>query len=276
MKTVQLGISTCPNDTFTFHGLLSGRVRVPGVELEIQLADVEQLNRGLFEGRFEICKVSAHAALVASEEVGALEVGWALGHGVGPVVLGPEALEEVRPETRVLAPGQWTTAHLLWRLFHAEAGSVEQLVFSEIMPALQAGRADLGVCIHEGRFTWKAAGLQLFEDLGARWAERSDAPLPLGGLVARRSMDPVLRKRVQAGISESLAYARAHPGEAIQSMRKHAQEEADDVLWAHVELYVNDWTHNLGRAGHAALATLSKLASERGLLPAGRALEVLP
>jgi len=276
MKTVQLGISTCPNDTFTFHGLLSGRVRVPGVDLQIQLADVEQLNRGLFEGRFDICKVSAHAALVASEEVGALEVGWALGHGVGPVVLGPEALEEVRPETRVLAPGQWTTAHLLWRLFHAEAGSVEQLVFSEIMPALQAGRADLGVCIHEGRFTWKAAGLQLFEDLGARWAEHSEAPLPLGGLVARRSMDPVLRKRVQAGISESLAYARAHPEEAIQSMRKHAQEEADDVLWAHVKLYVNDWTHNLGPAGRAALATLSKLASESGLLPAGRALEVLP
>lgn len=275
MKPLQVGISTCPNDTFSFHALLTQELTTPGLELEFTLADVEELNQGMFEGRFDVCKVSAHAALLACDRVGALSSGWALGHGVGPVVLSREPRHALTPRSRVLAPGEWTTAHLLWRLFHDPPGQVGQRVFSEIMPALQSGAADLGVCIHEGRFTWEAAGLHLFEDLGTSWAGLTSAPLPLGGIVARRGLDPELRRRVQVAIKDSLDWAQAHRERALQSMRRHAQEESDEVLWSHVELYVNRWTRELGAEGAAALGTLSALASAKGLIPAQAALDVL-
>lgn len=275
MKSLQIGISTCPNDTFCFHALLNGEITIPGLKLEFTLADVEQLNEGMLAGRFDVCKVSAHAALLAWDRVGALSSGWALGHGVGPVVLSAQPRHVLTPNSRVLAPGQWTTAHLLWKLFHDPPGQLEQCVFSEIMPALQRGAAELGVCIHEGRFTWEAAGLHLFEDLGVRWAEISHTPLPLGGIVARRELDPGLCLQVQQAIADSLAWAHAHRESALESMRRHAQEESDEVLWGHVELYVNAWTQALGKEGEAALALLSKLAGERGLIPSGGTLEVL-
>jgi len=271
---LRLGISTCPNDTYAFHGLLSGAVAATGLELEIELHDVQELNERLLAGALDAAKASFHAALRAGAELVVLPCGAALGFGLGPVLLAPSD-RATPPDPLVLCPGEWTTATLLWRLLHPGEGHVEQVVFDQIMPALAEGRADLGVCIHEGRFTWRAHGLRLVEDLGSRWERRTCAPLPLGGIVARRDLGTRALESLRAAIARSLEHARAHPEAALATMRRHAQEQRDEVLWAHVELYVNNWTRDLGRQGRGALEALRRAACEAGLIaPDAPALEV--
>jgi len=271
---LQVGISTCPNDTFAFHALLSGAVDPGPLSLEFRLSDVQELNEALLAGSLDVVKASFHAALLAGDDYVVLEVGSAVGFGVGPLLLA--AGEGELPDApRVLCPGEWTTATLLYRLYHAGEGIVEQVLFSEIMPALEAGRAELGVCIHEGRFTFREHGLRCVEDLGERWERDTGAPLPLGGILARRSLGPRVLGELQRAIGESLAFAHAHPREALATMRQHAAEQADEVLFQHVELYVNPWTRELGAEGRAALDALRDRAREAGLVaPDARSLEV--
>lgn len=271
MSALTIGLSTCPNDTFLFHGLFSGQVDTRGLELAFELADVEELNRRLAAGRYDVAKGSFHAALLATDELCVLPVGAALGFGVGPLLLAASDASARAPEPRVLCPGAHTTATLLYHLFHAGRGRVEQVVFSEIMPALRAGRAELGVCIHEGRFTYAAQGLTLVEDLGERWERSTGAPLPLGGLLARKSLGAGTLRTLSAVLADSLAYGHAHRAETAATMARHAQELAEEVLFQHVDLYVNAWTAELGPAGRAALATLDARARAAGLLPRERA-----
>ncbi len=274
MSRIRLGISTCPNDTFAFHGLLTGLVAADGLDLAIELADVEALNERMLRGEFDVCKVSFAAALGMARDMVVLPSGSALGFGVGPLLLAAEA--DRRPaglEQLTLCPGERTTAALLFSLFHPGTTRVEQVVFSEIMPRLAAGTADFGVCIHEGRFTWQAQGLHLVEDLGSRWEAETAAPLPLGGIVAARRLGSERIAAVQRAIRDSLALALADPAAALPTMRRHAQEFDDRVLMQHVELYVNDWTLDLGDTGRRALATLSSRAAAAGLA-AGEPLEV--
>jgi 1,4-dihydroxy-6-naphthoate synthase len=275
VSALRLGISTCPNDTFTFHGLLTDRVDRRGLELTIELADVEELNRRVLAGDMDVAKVSFHAALLRADEVAVLPTGSALGFGVGPVLLAapPGAARPSGRPLRVLAPGEHTTAALLYRLFHDEA--LEHVVFSDIMPALTSGAADLGVCIHEGRFTYQEHGLELVEDLGETWERATSAPLPLGGIVGRKRLGEEVLQRVQAVIRDSLDYGLAHRRETLESMRAHAQEASDDVLFAHVDLYVNEWTRDLGAEGRRALAALSEQAAAARIVPHGRSLTVV-
>jgi 1,4-dihydroxy-6-naphthoate synthase len=275
VERLRLGISTCPNDTFAFHGLLSGAVRVPGVELDFELADVEALNRGLESGALDVAKASFHAALHLRERCAVLAAGAAVGYGVGPLVLAPSAARAAERPRRVLCPGEWTTATLLYRLFHAGEGQVEQTVFSAIVPELEAGRADRGVCIHEARFTYAARGLHLVEDLGLSWERATGAPLPLGGIIGRKSLGEGLLARVSEGIARSIDCARADPAAALATMRAHAREHSDAVLWAHVELYVTEETRSLSARGRAALSALDERAAGAGLVPPGAALRVV-
>ncbi|MEQ1825716.1 MAG: MqnA/MqnD/SBP family protein [Pirellula sp.] len=175
-----------------------------------------------------------------------------------------------------LCPGEDTTATLLFKLFHPETTQVQQVVFSEIMPRLKAKRADFGVCIHEGRFTWESEGLYLVEDLGTRWEAETHCPLPLGGIVGLRDVGLDGLRLVQNVIHDSLQYGFAHRQDTLQSMRKYAQELSDDVLFQHVDLYVNDWTFDLGRAGQAALDELSSRAIQLGLVDSANRLSQLP
>jgi 1,4-dihydroxy-6-naphthoate synthase len=272
---LRLGISTCPNDTFAFHGLLSGAVEVPGVELQIELHDVEELNEALAAGRYDVAKGSFHAAFHLASELWLLRTGAALGFGNGPLVLAPATPRSGSARRRVLGPGRLTTAQLLFRLFHPQEQAVEPMIFSEIMPALEAGEADLGICIHEGRFTFREKGLVDLEDLGLTWQERTGAPLPLGGIFARRSLTPELVSAIESAIGDSIEYGRAHPEAALGSMRRHAQEHSDEVLRAHVELYVNEHTQALGTEGLAAVAALEEHARAAGLVEeSGPRLEV--
>lgn len=269
-----VGLSTCPNDTFAFHGLLTGAVEVPGVELDFSMADVEELNQALARGELDIAKTSFAQALELADEVRVLRVGAALGHGNGPLLLAREQRTELAG-ARVLGPGARTTAALLYALFHPDGPPPEHVVFSEIMPALEAGTADVGICIHEGRFTYAERGLVALEDLGETWYERTAAPLPLGGIVARRGVPEALVAAFEGALRASIEHAHAHPEEALATMREHAQEHSDEVLRRHVELYVNDETHHLGEAGRAALRALSVEARGARLRPAvARDLEV--
>ncbi len=267
-KTIKLGISTCPNDTFAFAALIDRRVDMRGLTFEVELMDIQQLNDRLFAGDFDVAKTSFHAALSLTNETLVLPSGSALGFGVGPLLLAarpdtsPTTIDQV-----TLCPGFQTTATLLFRLFHSGTTSIEQTVFSQIMPRLKNGSADFGVCIHEGRFTWQDEGLHLVEDLGTRWERETSSPLPLGGIVARRSLGDETIGKVQAVLRDSIVLARNDPKSAMPMMRRHAQEFADKVLMQHVDLYVNDWTVDLGKVGRSALAKLSQMAGRIGLVP---------
>ena len=273
-RPIRLGISTCPNDTFAFHGLLTKAVDWRGLEFEIDLLDIEQLNERLLgddSDDFDVGKVSFHAALGAAERIVVLPSGSALGFGVGPLLLA--AMPESTPcdtTQLTLCPGRHTTAALLFALFHPDSTRVEQAVFSEIMPRLQAGSADFGVCIHEGRSTWQQQGLTLVEDLGLRWEAETGCPLPLGGIVASQSLPADTIARVQRVIADSLRFALANPAAPLPTMRDHAQELDDAVLMQHVDLYVNDQTLDLGTLGQRALDELCVRAAAVGLGSGGR------
>ena len=273
-QPIHLGISTCPNDTYAFAGILLGAVDTEGLAFEIELLDIAELNQRVCVGDFDVAKVSFSAALGLTDEAVVLPVGAALGYGVGPLLLAarpgvaPDRFDggsERGAPPRVLCPGPSTTATMLYRMFYPQGPEPQHVVFSEIMPALAERRADFGVCIHEGRFTWESQGLHRVEDLGERWERTTGCPLPLGGIVARRRLGDVLDPVVRA-IARSLAFADGHRAQALAVMKTHAQEMADSVIWGHVELYVNQGTRNLGPDGEAALKTLHRIAHSSGFL----------
>ena len=265
-RTIRLGISTCPNDTFAFHGLLTRAVDWRGLHFEVDLLDIEQLNERLLGGGFDVGKTSFHAALHLANDHVVLPSGSALGFGVGPLLLAaaagttPENISQL-----TLCPGRHTTAALLFALFHPNTTRVEHAIFSDIMPRLEAGEADFGVCIHEGRFTWQQRGLGLVEDLGTRWEQETGCPLPLGGIVASSRLPDETIATVQQVIQDSLRFALADRQAALPTMRRYAQEFDDRVLMQHVDLYVNAWTLDLGVEGAQALDELSARAASIGL-----------
>jgi 1,4-dihydroxy-6-naphthoate synthase len=274
---LHVGISTCPNDTFAFHALLDRRVRIDEVELEFVLADVEELNQRLGNGSLDVAKASCHAALLHGHRYALLRSGAAIGYGVGPLLLAREPQRAPRHGDRVLCPGALTTATLLFRTLYPELGAPEHCVFSEIQPALRDGRADFGVVIHEGRFTYRDAGLHLVEDLGDHWEERTGAPLPLGGILVKKQLGGRLHRALHRALQASIDYAWDHRDEALSTMRRHAQEHSDPVLWKHVELYVTDDTRELSRTAELALQALADAARRAGAVsPSMSPLELAP
>jgi len=263
-RLIRLGISTCPNDTFLLHALLEGEIDLGELEFEVEFLDVQELNDRLIAGDFDAAKASFYCGLTLAGKLAILDCGSALGFGVGPLLLGSK--ERTNVPQRVLCPGRWTTANLLYSLFHADLGQPEQVVFSEIIPALEAGEADLGVCIHEGRFTWQARGLDLVSDLGVTWESATDSPLPLGGIFIRKSLGADVASQVNACLRASLDWGLAHREATLKTMSRHAQELDPAVIWSHVDLYVNEHTHTLGSVGQRALTALDREARRAGLL----------
>ena len=275
-----MAISTCPNDTFAFHGILENKVDLQGLNFEIQLLDIQQLNDGLFANRFDVAKASFHAAALLADQTFVLPSGSALGFGVGPLLLAARpdespagSSEAPTSPLKTLCPGAHTTATMLFHLFYSDSVAsgrtqIDHVLFSEIMPRLKNKAADFGVCIHEGRFTWEEEGLYLVEDLGTRWEKETESPLPLGGILVRRELDSNVIERVQNVVQDSIHYGQSNRDQTLVTMRKHAQEFSDDVLFGHVDLYVNDWTVELGELGAKALRLLSQKAREAGLIEA--------
>ena len=264
-----LGISTCPNDTFAFHAILERRIDLRGLEFDVELHDVQELNDRLMAGRYDVAKASYHAALLLAGSYGVLRVGSALGFGVGPLLVAARPGTAVTPDSRVLCPGPTTTATLLFRCLHPEATAIEHRVFSDIVPALRAGEADLGVLIHEGRLTYQRDGLSLVEDLGTSFEHVSGAPVPLGGILARLSLPADVPGRLTAVLQDSIAYGWAHREETLETIQRYAQELDEDVIWPYVELYVNRHTVDFGEDGERAIATLEAQGARAGILNSG-------
>jgi 1,4-dihydroxy-6-naphthoate synthase len=251
--------SPCPNDTFMMHAIMSGAVRTDGIAFDLSLHDIQELNTGMAAERFDLCKVSSVAALKNAHAYELCSVGAAVGYGVGPLLLARPGAPALERAAGVLCPGAATTAYALFQHFYPQAGAVRQCVFSEIMPALARGEADYGVVIHEGRFTYQGLGLECVADLGAMWEERYRVPLPLGCLVAHRRVAPAVRSAFEQTVRRSIEYSYNHRDEAYQTMRAHAQELDDQALWAHVDLYVNQWSLELGEIGQAAFTRLQEI-----------------
>jgi 1,4-dihydroxy-6-naphthoate synthase len=252
-----LGISPCPNDTFIFDALVNGAVPAGDLRLDVVLEDVQTLNEWAREGRLDVSKVSYGVLPAIAPAYAVLSAGGALGRGVGPLLVARPGLGPFRPEAMTVAiPGRDTTAHLLFSLAHPAAARKRFLVFSEIEDAVLRGDVDAGVVIHEGRFTHAARGLARLQDLGEFWERTTGAPIPLGGIVARRSLPVAVRREVDRLVRASLEHALAR-GPALSAwVRAHAQAMDEAVMRQHVDLYVNEFSLDLGAAGRRAVRTL--------------------
>lgn len=268
-QRLTLGYSTCPNDTFLFYALAHDRVGCP-VRFDIQLADVETLNQAAKTERFDISKLSFAALGHLQDRYGLLRSGAALGRGCGPLIVARKGVRLAEIDHGPVAvPGLWTTACLLLGLYTGRLPQIAPMGFEQIMPAIQSGAFDAGVIIHEGRFTYSEYGLVKLLDLGEWWEETTGLPIPLGGIAVRRSLDPETIRTVEKAIGDSVAYAFRHPEATDTYVRLHAQEMAPDVVQQHIDLYVTDFTRNLGDAGEAAVHRLFEMARARGVLPEG-------
>ena len=262
---MQLGYSPCPNDCFIFYALAHGRV-APELEFKVRLADVETLNQLAREGTLPISKISYHAFFQLTETYIMLRSGGALGFGVGPLIVSKKPLETLSGR-RVAIPGGLTTANLLLKLSQPDDVALLTLRYDRIMPAVAAGEVDAGLIIHESRFTYPAYGLVKHLDLGAWWEGETGLPLPLGGIMAKRSLGDAKLKELEAAVRESLRYAYAHRAEAQPYIAAHAQEMDEGVMQQHIDLYVNELSFDVGDTGQRAVAELYRRARARGLVP---------
>ena len=269
MTELSLGFSPCPNDTYIFHALIHGLVKCPGFSFRERLEDVETLNQLALSGALDISKVSYHLLGHIRDRYALLTAGGALGRGCGPLLVSRAA---ITPETlagkSIAVPGRYTTACLLLQLFNPALSNLIFMPFHEIMPAIAAGRVDAGVIIHESRFTYQTFGLHCLMDLGAWWEQTTGHPIPLGGIAIRRELGSKTAALVNNALRASIEYARQHPNAALPYIRAHSQEMSDEVCAAHISLYVNDFSLELGPAGEAAVAELFSRAEQAGVLPA--------
>jgi 1,4-dihydroxy-6-naphthoate synthase len=267
-KTLTIGYSPCPNDTFIFYALTHGKVRVPGVEFREQLEDVETLNRMALNGALDITKISYHAIGHLRGTYALLRAGGALGRGCGPLIVAKAGTTTADLKKGLVAiPGKLTTAYLLLRLFDSSIENVQTMAFSRIMDAVSEGNVTAGLIIHESRFTYPLYNLNKLLDLGEWWEHFSGLPVPLGGILGKRTIGRNMLLPIEEGIQKSLLYAQHHPGEVIEYCREHSQEMDRKVMRNHIDLYVNDFSLDLGQEGLAAVRRLFSEAEARGILP---------
>ncbi len=269
-----LGFSPCPNDTFIFDALIHHKIDTEGLDFEVFYDDVETLNQKAFRGELDITKLSYHAfAYVASQYV-LLDAGSALGFGVGPLLICKDDPEELYTELQTAncklqtgIPGKYTTANFLLGLAFPQATNKVELVFSDIENAVLDGRIDVGLIIHENRFTYQDKGLKKIIDLGDYWEKLTGCAIPLGGIVANRNLPVAVQHKVNRVLRKSVEFAFANPKSGLEFIRQHAQEMSEEVMYKHIELYVNKYSVDLGEEGRRAVNLLFSMALEKGVIP---------
>ncbi|WP_244375773.1 1,4-dihydroxy-6-naphthoate synthase [Streptomyces ficellus] len=270
MSPVRIAYSPCPNDTFVFHAWAHGLV--PGAPgLDVTFADIDVTNGMAERGELDVLKVSYAALPWVLDEYALLPCGGALGHGVGPLVLTREPGQDLTGRT-VAVPGERSTAYLLFRLWAADVvpggvGNVVVMPFHEIMPAVRDGRVDAGLVIHEARFTYQRYGLHRLADMGEHWESTTGLPIPLGAIIAKRSLGEDTLELLAASARASVRMAWDDPGASRPYVREHAQEMDRAVADQHIGLYVNAFTADLGETGYAAVRSLLTRAAAEGLVP---------
>jgi 1,4-dihydroxy-6-naphthoate synthase len=258
-----LAFSPCPNDCFMFDAIVHRRIDLEGLEFSVQLADVEALNRSAFSGAVDVTKLSFYAYAHCLRDYVLLDAGSALGRKCGPLLISrkPLSTEDIAGgRQRIAIPGTYTTANFLLGLAFPAAADKTELVFSEIESAVARGDFDAGVIIHESRFTYEEKGLRKIIDLGEFWEEQTGAPIPLGGIVVRRALPDDVKQRVNRVLRRSVEYAFANPSASLAFVRAHAQEMSEEVMYRHIDLYVNQYSVDLGPEGRRAV----ELLFERG------------
>jgi 1,4-dihydroxy-6-naphthoate synthase len=268
-KELTLGFSPCPNDTFMFYPLVHALVDTGGLSYRERLEDVETLNQLALKGELDVSKVSYHALGHIRDKYTLLRSGSALGRGCGPLLVAGEAIDPAKLHGKTIAvPGRYTTALLLLQLYDPALENFIVMPFNEIMDAVLRGNVDAGLIIHESRFTYQGFGLHKLVDLGEWWEEETGLPIPLGGIVARRSLGAETVADVERALRAGIEYARSHPDEAAQYIGEHAQEMSPEVCAAHIGLYVNDFSADLGDEGMRAISCLLQRAEQAGLISA--------
>jgi 1,4-dihydroxy-6-naphthoate synthase len=268
--TLTLGFSPCPNDCFMFDAIVHQRIDLEGLAFTILMEDVEALNRRAFAGAIDVTKLSYHALAHSVSDFALLDAGSALGRGCGPLLIAARdmSIDEVAAGgVRIAIPGEFTTANFLLSLAFPEARNKTALVFSEIEAAVVEGRFDAGLIIHENRFTYQAKGLEKVIDLGEFWERTTDAPIPLGGIVVKRSLPAEVQQTMGRVMRRSVEYAFAHPDASREFVRAHAQEMSDAVMRQHIDLYVNEYSVDLGPDGRRAVKLLFERAVAAGIVP---------
>lgn len=267
---LKLGFSPCPNDTFIFDALIHHKIDTEGLDFEVFYDDVETLNQKAFRQDLDVTKLSFHAYAYCVQNYVLLDSGSALGYGVGPLVISKYPVEDsgnVYTDKTVAIPGKFTTANFLFSLAFPEVKNKVELVFSDIEDAVLSGKVDLGLIIHENRFTYEQKGLHKVIDLGAFWEEKTGCAIPLGGIVAKRSLDQDTQHKINRVLRKSVEYAFANPQSGIEFIRSHAQSMEDEVMYKHIELYVNKYSVDLGAEGRSAIELLFSQAVSAGVIP---------
>lgn len=267
-----LGFSPCPNDTFIFDALIHHKIDTEGLEFEVFFDDVETLNQKAVKGELDITKLSFHAFAHVAEKYALLDSGSALGFGVGPLLvckneelLKPGALENT--DLKVAIPGKLTTANFLLGIAYPQLTNKVLTVFSDIENAVLTGEVDMGLIIHENRFTYAERGLHKIVDLGSFWENLTGCAIPLGGIVINRNLDPAIQQKVNRILRKSVEFAFANPKSGLSFIREHAQEMEEAVMYKHIELYVNQYSLDLGVEGRKAIDILFDMAQQKGLIP---------
>ncbi len=264
-----LGFSPCPNDCFIFDAIVHKRIDLEGLDFKIVMADVEELNRRAFEGSIDITKLSFHAYAHLTHDYKLLNAGSALGFGVGPLLVGTKAVDNLAEKIKgykIAIPGRFTTANFLLSLAFPKIGEKVEMLFSEIEQAVLEGKVDAGLIIHEGRFTYAAKGLCKLIDLGEFWEGYAASPIPLGGIVVKSCLPEAIRMSVDRILRKSVEYAFANPDDSHNFVKAHAQEMSEEVMQQHIKLYVNEYSIDLGEQGRKAVRLLFRKAEETGVV----------
>jgi 1,4-dihydroxy-6-naphthoate synthase len=284
-----IGFSTCPNDTFIFDALVNGKIDTDGLEFELSLDDVETLNQKALNTELDITKLSYHAYAYVAEQYVLLDAGSALGFGVGPLLItnnttlldndrykamhkqGAKLTNIVKFMAQYInplhigIPGKLTTANLLLSIAFPEATHKTEMVFSDIETKLLNNEIDLGVIIHENRFTYEQKGLYKLLDFGEYWESLTGCPIPLGGICVNRNLPKDVQLKVNNLVRKSVEYAFKHPQESLEFVRKYAQEMDDAVIIQHISTYVNKYSLNLGAEGRKSIKTLLNMSAEQNI-----------
>ena len=277
---LSLGFSPCPNDTFIFDALIHHKIDTEGLDFDVEYHDVETLNQKAFNKELAITKLSYHAFAYAVKDYELLDAGSALGFGVGPLLItknqelaeklssyAGQNLPEEFQHLKIGIPGKYTTANFLLGLVYPGLQNKEILVFSNIESALLNGDIDLGLIIHENRFTYQEKGFFKVIDLGDFWERTTESPIPLGGIVIQRDLPIEIKEKVNRLIRQSVEYAFANPKSGIDYIRSHAQEMDESVMYKHIELYVNQYSIHLGDLGRIAIESMFSKAQDLNIVP---------
>ncbi|MDF3077858.1 MAG: 1,4-dihydroxy-6-naphthoate synthase [Sphingobacteriaceae bacterium] len=291
---LSLGFSPCPNDTFIFDALIHHKIDTEGLEFEVFFDDVETLNQKAFRGELDVTKLSFHAFAYVLDKYVLLDSGSALGFGVGPLLISNSEFRiknlelsgdepnthnselitdssqpsTLNPQLKIGIPGKYTTANFLLSTAFPQLQNKQEMAFSEIEDALLRGEIDLGLIIHENRFTYQDKGLKKVIDLGDYWEKRTGCAIPLGGIVIKRDLDDETKLKMNRVLRKSVEFAFANPKSGLDFIRSHAQEMSEEVMYKHIELYVNKYSVELGEEGRKAVKLLFVTAAENGAIPA--------